>query len=173
VTLSVSRAPAGASPSLRPSSISGTQTSTLTINTGSAAAGTYSIIITGTSGSLTHSTNVPLTTAANSTLTVSPTSLSFNRVHHYAVKFKQIEITNSGTTPASIEQPQVRGSEVARDSFVPISLYGHTLEPAHSRIVVVFIAEQLGRLSATLEIPVKTQNPLMVPLNAEVIPLRQ
>jgi hypothetical protein len=63
---------------------------------------------------------------------------------------------------------------VARDSFVSISLCGHTLEPAHScRIVVVFIAEQLGRLSATLEIPTKTQNPLMVPPNAEVIPLRQ
>ena len=174
VTLSVSRAPAGASLSLRPSSISGTQISTLTINTGSAAAGTYSIMIMGSTGSLTHSTNVPLTIAANSTLTVSPTSLLFNRVHHYAVKFKQIEITNSGTTPASIEQPQVRGSEAARDSFVPISLCGHTLEPSHScRVVVVFIAEQLGRLSATLEIPTKTQKPLLVPLNAEVIPLRQ
>jgi probable HAF family extracellular repeat protein len=174
VVLSVSRAPAGASLALQATSISGAQTSTLTIDAGSAAAGIYPILITGTSGGLTHSINVTLTIAAGPKLNVSPTSLSFDSVHHYAIKFKEIEITNSGTTPASIGEPHVKGSEEARDSFVPISLCGRVLEPDHScRIVVIFIAERLGRLSATLEIPTKGASPLMVALNAEVIALRR
>ena len=49
-----------------------------------------------------------------------------------------------------------------------------TLLPAHAcRIIVAFFAERLGRLSATLEIPVKSTPPLTVALSAEVFPLRQ
>jgi hypothetical protein len=48
------------------------------------------------------------------------------------------------------------------------------LQPAHAcRIIVAFFAERLGRLSATLEIPVKSTPPLTVSLSAEVFPLRQ
>jgi probable HAF family extracellular repeat protein len=174
VALSVSGAPTGVRLLLHPSSISGAQTATLTIHAGGAAVGTFSIVVTGSSGSLTHSTNVTLTISAKSTLTVSPTSLSFDRVHHYAPKFKQIEVTNSGETPVSIGEPHVKGGEEARHSFVPLSLCGHTLQPAHScRIVVAFLAEHLGRFSATLEIPAKPTNPPTVALSAEVIPLRE
>lgn len=174
VALSVSGAPPGATLLLHPSSISGAQTSTLTINAGSAAVGTFSIVVTGSSGSLAHSTNVTLTIAAKPTLTVSPTSLSFDRVHHYALEFKPIEVTNSGATPVSIGEPHVEGGEEARHGFLPLSFCGHTLQPAHScRIVVVFLAEHLGRFSATLEIPTKPANPLTVALSAEVIPLRE
>ena len=64
--------------------------------------------------------------------------------------------------------------EAVRDSFVPISLCGHMLQPAHTcRIIVAFFAERVGRLSATLEIPVKSTPPRTVALSAEVIPLRQ
>jgi probable HAF family extracellular repeat protein len=174
VALSVSRLPAGASLSLNPSTISGVQTSTLTISAGSAAVSTYLIVVTGSSGGVTHSTNVTLSIAATSQLTVSPTSLSFDRVLHYALRIKQIEVTNIGTTPASIGEPHVKGGEQARHSFIPISFCGHKLQPKHScRIVVVFIAEHVGRLSATLEIRTKPSNPLTVALSAEVIPLRE
>jgi probable HAF family extracellular repeat protein len=174
VTLSVSRAPAGATLSLRPPSISGAQTSTLSINTGSAALGTYSIMVTANSGGITHSTAVTLTIVAGSSrLTVTPTSLSFGQVHHYAFKIKQVEVTNLGTTPASIGEPYVKGGEEARRSFVSISFCGHTLLPAHScRIIVAFVAEYLGSISATVEISAKTENPLTVALSGEVIPLR-
>ena len=174
VALSVSRAPTGAQLSLQPTSISGTQTSRLSVNAGSAAAGTYSIVVTGTAGGLTHSTSVTLTITAKIALTVSPTSLSFDGVHHYGFKIKQIEVTNNGATPALIEDLRVKGDEAARDSFVPISLCGHMLQPAHAcRIIVAFFAERLGRLSATLEVPVKSTPPLTVSLSAEVFPLRQ
>jgi len=61
VALSVSGVPAGASVSLQPTSISGVQTSALTINAGNAALGTHWIVVTGSSGSLTHSTKLRLT----------------------------------------------------------------------------------------------------------------
>jgi probable HAF family extracellular repeat protein len=175
VALGVSRAPAGASFSLKPPSLRGAQASTLTINTGTAALGTYSIVVTGNSGGITHSTAVTLTiVAATSHLTVSPTSLSFGKVHRYALKIKQIEVTNLGTTLASIGEQYIEGGEEARRSFVLISFCGHTLQPAHNcRIIVIFVAEYVGRFSATLEISAKTANPLTVALSAEVIPPRK
>jgi hypothetical protein len=123
---------------------------------------------------LTHSTDITLKITAASTLTVSPTSLAFGRVHHYALKFEEVRITNNGTTPASIGRPRVKGDEAARGSFFPIDLCRRTLEPAQScRVVVALFAERVGRLSATLAIPTKAARPLMVELTAEVIPLRQ
>jgi probable HAF family extracellular repeat protein len=65
VALSVSGVPAGASVSLQPTSISGVQTSALTINAGNAALGTHWIVVTGSSGSLTHSTKLRLTITPN------------------------------------------------------------------------------------------------------------
>jgi probable HAF family extracellular repeat protein len=174
VALSVSRAPAGASLSLKPLSITGAQASKLTINTGTAALGTYSIVVTGKSGGVTHSTAVTLTIAATSQFTVSPTSLSFGQAHHYALKIKQVEVTNAGTTPESIGETDIKGNEEARRSFVPISYCGHTLQPAHScRIIVIFVAEYVGSFSATLQISANTANPLTVALSAEVIPPRK
>lgn len=174
VALSVAGIPSGASASLQPTSISGAQTSILTINAGKAAVGTYSIVVTGGSAGLTHSTQLGLTIAANSTVTISPTSLSFGRVRHYALKFKDIEVTNTGTSPVSIGEPHIEGGKDARHSFVPVSFCGHTLQPAHScRIIVAFIAEHVGRLSATLAIADHATNPLTVALSAEVVPLRE
>src|SRR5579859_1115223 len=61
VALSVSGLPAGASASFTPASVSGSGSSTLAISTTcSTPAGTYSLTITGTSGSLTHSATVTL-----------------------------------------------------------------------------------------------------------------
>src|SRR5207244_12999839 len=59
VTLSVSGVPGGASASFSPNPIAG-GSSTLSVSTGSAALGTYTLTITGTSGVLSHSTSVSL-----------------------------------------------------------------------------------------------------------------
>jgi hypothetical protein len=60
VTLNISGLPAGAGASFNPASVIGSGTSSLAVNTGSAAAGTYTLTITGASGSTSHSTNVTL-----------------------------------------------------------------------------------------------------------------
>lgn len=79
VTLSASGLPTGASASFNPSSVAGSGTSTLTVTTGaSTPSGTYPLTITGTSGSIVHSTSVTL--AVNSadvsdfTITATPSS---------------------------------------------------------------------------------------------------
>ena len=59
VTLSVSGVPGGASGSFSPNPIAG-GSSTLSVSTGSAAIGNYTLTITGTSGVLSHSTSVSL-----------------------------------------------------------------------------------------------------------------
>jgi hypothetical protein len=61
VSLSVSGVPGGATAGFTPSSISGgSGFSTLSVNTGSAVPGTYTLTITGTDGTLTHTTSVTL-----------------------------------------------------------------------------------------------------------------
>jgi Domain of unknown function (DUF1929)/PKD domain len=61
VTLSATGLPSEATPSFSPATISGSGTSTLTVTTGSGTpVGTSTIAIAGTSGSLSHSTNVSM-----------------------------------------------------------------------------------------------------------------
>jgi hypothetical protein len=61
VGLSVSGLPAGATASFNPSSVNGSGSSTLTVNTGSTTpGGTYSLMIGGTSGSTMHTASVSL-----------------------------------------------------------------------------------------------------------------
>jgi hypothetical protein len=61
VSLNLSGLPSGAGFNFNPSSATGSGTSTLTITTaGSTPPGTYPITITGTSGSLVHSTSITL-----------------------------------------------------------------------------------------------------------------
>lgn len=65
VTLMASGLPSGATASFNPASINGSGSSTLSLATSlSTSAGTYPIIVTGTSGSLSHSTTVGLTVTA-------------------------------------------------------------------------------------------------------------
>jgi hypothetical protein len=76
VDLSISGVPAGATASFSPATT--TSTSTLSINTGTAAVGTYSLTVTGTSGALTHSTTVSLTVTGppDFALSANPASVS-------------------------------------------------------------------------------------------------
>lgn len=81
VALTVSGLPSGVLASFSPSTITGTATSTLTITVPpSAAAGTFLLTITGTSGTLTHTTTVSLVinTAPAFSLSATPTSQSVN-----------------------------------------------------------------------------------------------
>jgi hypothetical protein len=74
VNFSVTGLPSGATASFTPSSVSGSGSSTLTINTTSATPiGTYTLTITGSSGTLTNSTQVTLA-VADFSLSASPSS---------------------------------------------------------------------------------------------------
>ena len=85
VDLSVSGLPTNATGSFTPATVSAGGTSTLEISTPSSVApGSYPLTITGTSGSMVHTTQVTLVVsnpapAADFTLAVSPSSVSINR----------------------------------------------------------------------------------------------
>jgi len=78
VTLTTSAPPSGASISVSPTTITNSGTATLTLNAGTAAAGTYAVTVTGTSGSLTHQTSVAwsISAAPDFTIAASPASVS-------------------------------------------------------------------------------------------------
>ncbi|HZX94189.1 MAG TPA: hypothetical protein VFE90_06705 [Myxococcales bacterium] len=61
VSLSASGVPAGATASFTPASVAGSGSSTLTLAPGTAAAGTYTVNVTGTSGTISHSSAVSWT----------------------------------------------------------------------------------------------------------------
>jgi uncharacterized cupredoxin-like copper-binding protein len=74
VSFSVAGLPSGATSSFAPGSVSGSGSSTLTVNAStSTAAGTYPLTITATSGTLTHTAQVKLT-VADFSISVSPSS---------------------------------------------------------------------------------------------------
>ncbi|MEK6325549.1 MAG: S8 family serine peptidase [Acidobacteriota bacterium] len=76
VTFSASGLPAGANASFNPASVPGSGSSTMTVTTsGATPAGTYPLTITGTNGSLVHSTQVTLVVAIGDfSLSATPSS---------------------------------------------------------------------------------------------------
>src|SRR5215510_5763724 len=84
VNLSASGLPAGASASFNPTSVTGSGSSTMSVTTSKTTpAGTYTLTITGTSGSLVHSTTVTLVVnaapAPDFTIAASPATLTVAR----------------------------------------------------------------------------------------------
>ena len=65
VGLFVSGVPSGATGTLNPTSVAAGSSSTLTVNAGTAAAGPYTLTVTGTEGTRTHSTSVTLTVTSS------------------------------------------------------------------------------------------------------------
>jgi uncharacterized membrane protein len=131
VSFSVTGLPAGATPTFTPASVTGSGTATLSIaTTTSVAPGTYGLTITGTDGTLTHSTSVTLIistpdfslTAAPSSQTInqgSPTSytVTLNPISGYSgtvtfsasgmpagvtASFSPVNLTGSGSTVLNI-----------------------------------------------------------------------
>ena len=79
VGLSATGLPSGASGSFSPATVAGSGTSTLTIVTNATLrAGTYPLVITGTSGSVSHSINVTLVVNGDFTVTVNPPAATIN-----------------------------------------------------------------------------------------------
>src|SRR5205807_1575236 len=98
VTLSASGLPTGANGTFTPASVAGSGTSTLTVTTmSSTPVGTYTLTITGTGGSLVHSTTVSLVVNAAATgLTINvigPANVPGNSNANVVVKFG-----NNGST---------------------------------------------------------------------------
>lgn len=106
VTLSTSGLPAGATASFSPNPLTGGGgSSTMTVSTlASTPAGSYTVTVTGTSGSLVHSTTVTLivqsSTPANFTLSAVPTSrtVSARQSVDYAISVNPANGFNSAVT---------------------------------------------------------------------------
>ncbi len=85
VNLSVTGVPTSASAGLNPTSVTSGGSSTLTVNAGTAAPGTYPLTVTGTGTSATHSTTVTLTVRAPVTndfsISANPNSLTVAQAH--------------------------------------------------------------------------------------------
>ncbi len=82
VNFSISGLPANATAGFVPASVTGSGSSTLTVNTAAnTPVGTYTLTVTGTTATLTHSVNVTLnvTSAGDFSLSASPTTLQISR----------------------------------------------------------------------------------------------
>jgi uncharacterized membrane protein len=107
VALSVSGEPFGATATFNPQSVIVGSSSTLTVDPGTAAAGTYPLTITGTSASATHSTNVALTISPSTPVTddfsisASPATLSLKQNSSGTVTISTA-VTSGGTQPVTL-----------------------------------------------------------------------
>jgi len=155
VTMSVNGLPSGASGSFSPNPViitSGAQNSTLTINTGTAAAGTYTLSIVGTDGSLTNSTTVTLTINQGSEGTLTPSSLAFgNQVVNTTSSVKKITLKSTGGLTLNISSISITGTnagDFAQTNNCPAALtVGHTCT-----INVTFTPSALGSESAAVSV---------------------
>jgi hypothetical protein len=127
VALSVSGLPSGASASFNPTSVTGSGSSTLSVSTSTTTpAGTYTLTVSGTSGTLIHSTTVklvvnPVGGVPDFTISVSPASLNVTRGNtgRYTVT---ISAVNSFTGTVSLSVSGL-GSRVT-GTFSPTSVTG-------------------------------------------------
>jgi Phosphate-induced protein 1 conserved region len=122
VNLSASGLPAGATAAFSPSAA--TTTSSLTVSTTSAiAAGSYAFTITGTNGSLRHSTTATLvvTAAGDFSVAVTPTSQT---VHHGSAVTYKVQVTASGGFNSSVSFSVSGLPSRTSGSFSPSSVNG-------------------------------------------------
>ena len=80
VSFSVTGLPTGASASFSPASVTGSGTTTLSVSTtATVQPGTYPLVITGTSGPVSHSANVTLIVNGDFTISATPTAATIRR----------------------------------------------------------------------------------------------
>src|SRR5205814_4731137 len=101
VSLSATGLPAGATASFSPSLIATSGSSTLTLSTSATTpAGSFPIIVAGTSGALSNTTTVSLSVTAGSgqAISISPTSINFGTLPDSNPPANQnVTLTNSGS----------------------------------------------------------------------------
>jgi len=121
VSLAVTGLPSGATGSFNPNSIQASGSSTLSINIlGSTPAGSYPLNITGSSGTLTHSTTVSLN-VADFSLSVVPTSQTLKRGSSTSYT---ITVTTNGGFSSPVTFSIVGLPKRTNATFVPTSVTG-------------------------------------------------
>jgi len=151
VTLSASGLPSGVTAGFSPNPTSTTSTLTLTVGS-SVAAGTSTITINGTSGSLTASTTIQLTvTASGPIVSLNPTSIVFpTKKVGTTSGAKKVTVTNTGASTLNITNVATTG-DFALFSFTSAKKCGSTLAAGKSCIVkVTFTPTQKGLRTGSL-----------------------
>ncbi len=125
VTFSITSVPTGVNASFSPTSVTGSGTSTLTVTTSGLAPGTYALTVTGTSGSLIHSTTVTLivnsATPPDFSISVSPSTQTVTRPNSASYTVTVIPSNGfNGTVNFSVSGLPQRSSA----SFNPSSITG-------------------------------------------------
>lgn len=116
VSLAVSGVPSGANASVSPTSVTAGNSSTLTINAGTAAPGNYTVTVTGTEGSVTRSTTVALTVTATPppvndfSISAGPTSLVLAPGGNGTSTISTLATSGSGTVALTVSGAPSGGS---------------------------------------------------------------
>src|SRR5205823_1412467 len=121
ISLAVSGTPSGAFPSTTLFRSSAGGSATLNVSAGSAAAGIYTLTVTGTEGSVTHPTTVQLTVTApspNFTISASPGSLSLVQGTSGSSTISTTAVHNRGTNSVAVSGTPSGASA----SFTPTSI---------------------------------------------------
>ncbi len=147
VSLAASNVPSGVTVAFNPTSVTGSGNSTATFTVGSSvAAGNYSITVTGTSGSTTHSTTVTLTVSSSTqssyTISASPKSLTVTRGTS-----SNVTVTLTGTTTGAVTFTASGMSSGETISFSPSSLSG-----AGSTTMKITAASRATRTTKTITV---------------------
>src|SRR5262249_21153869 len=127
VAFSISGLPAGATGSFNPPSVTGSGSSTLTVTTSaSTPAGTYALTVSGTSGSLVHSTSVTLVVnaappAGDFSLSATPASQTVSRG---GTATYTVTVTGSGGFAGNVVFSVTGLSGGSSASFSPPSVTG-------------------------------------------------
>lgn len=147
VTLSASNLPSGVTVGFgtNPVNGSGSSTATFTVASGTVA-GTYSITITGTSGSLSHSTTVALTVSSSTqssyTISANPSSITISRGSS-----GNVTITLTGTTTGAVTFSATGEGSGQTVSFSPSSLSG-----AGSTTMKITVSRRASRTTRTITV---------------------
>jgi hypothetical protein len=163
--------PSGVTAGLSPNPTTSTSTLTLTASA-TAGPGTFTVPITGTSGSLTHQTSVSLTVNASAgpIVSLTPTALTWGSIVVGATgPAKPVTVKNTGTATLNISSITTSGDFA--QMTVPTSC-GSTLAVGKSCLIkVTFTPTQVGARSGNITITDNAANsPQTVPLSGTGTP---